>query len=797
MTRPERQALGRARDILYDWGVRGRDSKAPSELAKCCDVDTLTIMAWLVPPSPDALDTLLLLDRAAEHGGRPLSRVRRSLFEIRTADDLSPRELARVEQVLGEAPRGTLDHLLALDELARMSEASGQHEEAEEWERALGQESRTAGQLVFEMLSKLHRARRLRKAGDVQSSASVHDELDSLLEADAEARFIMRPFIQFERAWLMDERGDPGALRAFVALQREQGLPPALEDQAMSRAADLMESRAYRTAAAATHMRRVERMSLRLSPQERAESLFAAGRNFARRGQASLALSCLRNARSELESAQAPGAPTLEADILGLESCLLVDRGLLIPARRALEKARSRAGSSRSPWIAQAECRIYEAEGRFERAEEKAAVYLKSLKRSDPTPDETARLAVMRVRFLREADAHSPLLPEALHQAHLLASLAGDIETLEEAFQLNNWWLAQSSSSSELAVQAVIQTGRVARRVLNALHEDRRLTEELEVETAPEVVEALLGTWETHDRRSQAASESVARELALQLAREQKKGRRLETRNRRLERVFEEHPIVLWSSMGRADGFALRSIEGRIRMIMGGDAEEFLEAGSEWVQCIHPDDRGAFLQTMQVVEENLEGRSITLRMSGGAGDKNHILARVMPLLGESHEEGMLYGTFFDVDQRSESEILRAVEADASARQTLLIVDDDERIRRVLTRQLAKEPFQAVTASSAEEALSILENADPSPAMIITDVRMPGLNGLEFLREIRARSAKIPVMIVTGFADLEVEEAASLDSHVVLLEKPFTRSRLLETLNALLRDTTSPGEPPPR
>jgi len=794
---PPSQPLGRARDILYNWGIRGRDSKAPSELAKCCDIDILTVMAWLVPPGPDALDTLLLLDRAAEHRGQPLSRVRRTLFEIRTADDLSARELARVEQVLGEATRGTLDHLLALDELARMSSASGQHEEAEEWERALGKEARTVGHVVFEILSKLHRAKRLRKQGDVQSSLSIHDDFESLLGADSEARLIMRPFIQFERAWLMDERGDPGALRAFVALRSEQGLPPALEDQAMSRAAALMESRAYRTAAAAIHMLRVERMSSRLSPRERAESLFAAGRNFARRGQSSLALSCLRNARSELEAVRNHDAAELEADVLGLESCLLADRGLLIPASRSLEKARDLVGSRPSPWIAQAECKVCEAEGCVERAEEKAAIYLSRLGRKDPFPEETARIAVMRVRFLREADPHNPLLPNALHQAHLLASLAGDIETLEEAFQLNNWWLARSSASSQLAVQAVIQSGRVSRRVLNALHEDSRLTEELEVASAPEIAEALMGAWETHDRKGQAGSEAVARELALQLAREQKKGRRLETRNRRLERVFEEHPIVLWSSMGKADGFTLRTVEGRVRMIMGGEADEFLRAGSDWIQCIHPDDRSAFLRTMQSVEENLEGRSMTLRMSTDAGEGRRILARVMPLLGESHEEGMLYGTFFDVEQKAESEPLHTVEADASSKQTLLIVDDDERIRRVLTRQLAKEPFHVVTASSAEEALEVLKSPHPGPALIITDVRMPGLNGLEFLREIRALSADVPVMIVTGFADLEVEEAASLDPQVILLEKPFTRSRLLKRLNALLTDTTSPREPPRR
>ncbi len=797
MTRSRSQSLARARDILYNWGIRGRDSEAPTELSKCCDVDVLTILAWLVPPGPEALDTLLLLDRVAEHGGSPLSRVRRTLFEIRTTDRLDARELARVEQVLGEAPRGTLDHLLALDELVRMSSAAGQHDEAEEWERVLRREARADGQVVFEVLAQLHRAQRLRKVGDLQASASVHDGLDALLAADAEARLVMQPFVQFERAWLMDERGDPGALRAYVALQKVQGLPLTLEDRAMSRAAELMESRAYRAAAAAVHMRRCARMSLRLTGCERAANLFAAGRNFARRGQAPLALSCLRNARSELDAIPNHGERRLEADILGLEAFLLADRGMLIPANRTLEQAREAAGDRPSPWIAQAECRICEAEGRIDRAEELAAAYLAGLGRNDPHPVGTARIAVMRVRYLRETDPHSPLLPEALHQAHLLASLAGDIETLEEAYQLNSWWLARSSASSQLAVQSVIQWGRVARRVLNALHEDRQLTEELELENAPEIVEALMGAWETHDRRSQAASESVARELASQLAREQKKGRRLENRNRRLERVFEEHPIVLWSSMGRADDFALRSVEGRVRTIMGGDADEFLNAGSDWVRCIHPDDRLMFLHTMQTVEENLEGRSMALRMSAHEGENRRIVARVMPLLGESHEEGMLYGTFFDVEHESENELLHTVAADASTRQTLLIVDDDERIRRVLTRQLAKEPFQVIAASSAREALSVLENADPRPSLIITDVRMPGLNGLEFLREIRGRSAEIPVMLVTGFADVEVEEAASLDPRVQLLEKPFTRSRLLETLNALLTDTTSPREPPRR
>lgn len=85
----------------------------------------------------------------------------------------------------------------------------------------------------------------------------------------------------------------------------------------------------------------------------------------------------------------------------------------------------------------------------------------------------------------------------------------------------------------------------------------------------------------------------------------------------------------------------------------------------------------------------------------------------------------------------------------SAARTILIVDDDRSVADTFARMLKLEGFSVVTALSAEAGLELADNVHPSA--IILDMRMPIINGLQFLRTVRARPhlGDIPVAIVTG------------------------------------------------
>ena len=87
-----------------------------------------------------------------------------------------------------------------------------------------------------------------------------------------------------------------------------------------------------------------------------------------------------------------------------------------------------------------------------------------------------------------------------------------------------------------------------------------------------------------------------------------------------------------------------------------------------------------------------------------------------------------------------------------AEHTLLIVDDDALIRRSLGAVLRLEGYDVIEANGGGEALRALEQADPD--LVVTDFNMPEIDGLQLLREIRARKPDVPVILVTGYGTVE-------------------------------------------
>lgn len=84
---------------------------------------------------------------------------------------------------------------------------------------------------------------------------------------------------------------------------------------------------------------------------------------------------------------------------------------------------------------------------------------------------------------------------------------------------------------------------------------------------------------------------------------------------------------------------------------------------------------------------------------------------------------------------------------------ILIVDDEEGIRKVLGITLADSGYDVLTASSGEEALGIFRNA--GPPMVLTDIKMPGMDGIELLRRIKEEKPDAEVIMITGHGDMEL------------------------------------------
>jgi DNA-binding response OmpR family regulator len=132
---------------------------------------------------------------------------------------------------------------------------------------------------------------------------------------------------------------------------------------------------------------------------------------------------------------------------------------------------------------------------------------------------------------------------------------------------------------------------------------------------------------------------------------------------------------------------------------------------------------------------------------------------------------------------SESSRSTAVSAPAGVR-TILIVDDDPSVTETFERMLRLEGYNVVTALSAEAGLNQAERAHPHA--IILDLRMPLVDGLQFLRSLRSREAlaRMPVAIVTG--DYFLDDAVSRELRGLGAEVRF-KPLWLEDLVALARN----------
>ena len=115
-----------------------------------------------------------------------------------------------------------------------------------------------------------------------------------------------------------------------------------------------------------------------------------------------------------------------------------------------------------------------------------------------------------------------------------------------------------------------------------------------------------------------------------------------------------------------------------------------------------------------------------------------------------------------------------------------IVDDDESIRWILEKALARENLVTQSFSSARDALQALHES--TPQVLVSDIRMPGASGLELLQEVKAKHPGIPVIIITAFSDLDSAVSAFQGGAFEYLAKPFDVDKAVELIRRALEES---------
>lgn len=115
---------------------------------------------------------------------------------------------------------------------------------------------------------------------------------------------------------------------------------------------------------------------------------------------------------------------------------------------------------------------------------------------------------------------------------------------------------------------------------------------------------------------------------------------------------------------------------------------------------------------------------------------------------------------------------------------MLVVDDEEAVRRLAVRMLTWTGYHAIEASHGREALTAIEQHAGPVHLVLTDIKMPGMTGRELGRHVEQRWPGTPILYMSGFAS-EVFHGGLLEAGAPFLAKPFTQEDLATKVRDLL------------
>ena len=123
-------------------------------------------------------------------------------------------------------------------------------------------------------------------------------------------------------------------------------------------------------------------------------------------------------------------------------------------------------------------------------------------------------------------------------------------------------------------------------------------------------------------------------------------------------------------------------------------------------------------------------------------------------------------------------------AAAAERERILVCDDDPRMRETIVEALAAEGFEVETADRAVDAIQRIMRA--SYRALILDLKLPGLGGLDAISVVKRFDEWLPIIVMTGHASYDVEQAARVAGIFYYLVKPFNLDELVAAVRAAIR-----------
>jgi two-component system, OmpR family, response regulator len=129
----------------------------------------------------------------------------------------------------------------------------------------------------------------------------------------------------------------------------------------------------------------------------------------------------------------------------------------------------------------------------------------------------------------------------------------------------------------------------------------------------------------------------------------------------------------------------------------------------------------------------------------------------------------------------------------------MVVEDDPRMRRIITKVLTSCGMMVRAAGDGVEALRAFNQSRHEPELICADIKMPNMDGREFAKRLRQQGVGVPIIFISGTIQPS-EEGYREKSHIYLMPKPFSPARLAEIVKDLLakrKPSVGPRTAPPQ
>lgn len=124
-----------------------------------------------------------------------------------------------------------------------------------------------------------------------------------------------------------------------------------------------------------------------------------------------------------------------------------------------------------------------------------------------------------------------------------------------------------------------------------------------------------------------------------------------------------------------------------------------------------------------------------------------------------------------------------------AKGEILIVDDEEDVREIFSGRLEKAGYNPIVAENGEDAIAILRSGDNmmNVGLILCDIRMPKVNGIECIAFLRQQAPGIPIVVVTGYPDAELSRDLLAQGIKEFLVKPIDNDKMMEVVNRIVAE----------